>query len=207
MSKTAGVDVPYRKKHLRAKAKAEGTFVSSQRQKREAKHGAKTPPTPEQRATIVKALEAGNFLETAAALAGVSKHVLREWVKANAQPEAPYWAKQFATEIELARERGEAAAMSLITASALPTEIVQTEIDGDGKLVKTTKRRVPGDVKALMWRLERTNPERFALRVRVEVTREVEAIFDALREELPSETFAIVCGIIARKLDGTSAAP
>ena len=69
--------------------------------------------TPETCRRIVEAVRQGNYLETAAAAAGISRETLRRWLNAGrADPEGPYG--EFATDIATAEAAAEEASVQVI---------------------------------------------------------------------------------------------
>lgn len=71
-----------------------------------AKTGRPTKLTPELHADIVRTIKAGNYLETAAAMAGVERLTLREWIKKGVRAKSGAY-HAFALDIEQAMAHAE----------------------------------------------------------------------------------------------------
>jgi len=99
--------------------------------------GRPTSLTPEVAATIIEAMRAGNFLETAAALAGVSVSTVRNYIRDGRRGITPALA-EFARDVNCARAEAETADLNHI-------------------------RRDPS-WQAAAWRLERRHPKRWGRR-------------------------------------------
>jgi transposase-like protein len=137
----------------------EGNELEAARKRRAARGpGRPSKLTPETKQAIVKALEVGNYFTTACESAGVEPHTGHKWIKIgegrdpDREPCEPYIS--FAREVRAARALAEVSAMAGITLAGQQ------------------------HWQALAWKLERTAPERFALRnrstVEVDVRGEVE---------------------------------
>lgn len=87
--------------------------------------------TPEVTRQIASLIRGGNFIETAAVIAGVSKDTLYDWLKKGREPKASRIYRDFVRAIERAEAEGE---LLLVTA------------------VKDAGKK---DLRALLWRLER----------------------------------------------------
>jgi hypothetical protein len=94
--------------------------------------------TPDVAETVIGALRAGNYLETAAAFAGISVSTLRNWLRAGRRGSSPELA-DFYRMVQQARAAAEVEALERI-------------------------RRDPA-WQAAAWRLERAYPERWGRRV------------------------------------------
>lgn len=71
-----------------------------------AERGRPTALTPELHADIVRTIKAGNYIETAAAMAGINRDTLREWVRQGVRhPKGKYGS--FARDIEQAMAHAE----------------------------------------------------------------------------------------------------
>lgn len=102
--------------------------------------GRPTALTPAVEERIILAVRRGNYIETAAAFAGISKDSLYEWLKRGArEPDSAY------------------AAFS----DALEKALAEAEMSD---LARIEKAAVEGTWQAAAWRLERRNPKRWALR-------------------------------------------
>lgn len=191
------------KKRARREAIARGEVIPGEsRISTSAARGA--PPTAEQSEKILEYMRSGNMPETACAIAGVARPRFRAWLAEAAgqfggegviRPEVAAFVEAF----EKAREEGIAARMNRISRAAMHQEIVTTERDADGNVTKSTTRLDRGDWHADAWALERIDPDRFMQRVEMRVQHELQAVLDALEEELPAETYTHVLGVIARR--------
>lgn len=117
-----------------------------------------TKLTPELQAKIVQTIQAGNYIETAAAFVGVSKPTLYDWMKrGHAQKTGQF--RDFLNAVQMALASAETRDVALIAKAA-------TE-----------------DWKAAAWRLERKFPDRWGRRDKVTVlqalAKDVEAMTDA----------------------------
>ncbi len=104
--------------------------------------------TQEVAGKILGALRAGNFLETAAAYAGIDSDTIRRWAKAGARGKDAELAS-FAREIDQARAAAEVRDVAIIAKAA------------------------ESEWTAAAWRLERRAPERWGRRDRMQVTAHV----------------------------------
>lgn len=100
--------------------------------------------TPELQARICEAIRAGNYIETAAAYAGVHKATLYDWLKRGANANAGKF-REFSDAVEKALADAEARDVALIAKAA--TEHWQ----------------------AAAWRLERKFPDKWGRRQRLDV--------------------------------------
>lgn len=101
--------------------------------------------SPEIQARVVQAIQAGNYLEVAAAYAGLSKDTLYRWMKAGARSSSgPY--REFSDAIQKALADAEVRDVALIAKAA-----------------------ADGEWTAAAWRLERKFPDRWGRRVRHDV--------------------------------------
>ena len=69
--------------------------------------------TPQVRSTILNALRIGNYLETAASLAGITKKVFDRWMQQGAAETVGYW-RDFYDEVAQALAAAEAADLAII---------------------------------------------------------------------------------------------
>lgn len=144
---------------------------------------------------IIAAVRAGNYLETAAALAGVRTSTIRDWLyngnatlRALANGTSPHELPshqlryaEFADAITRAEAEAEAEDVArlqvLARGQAVATkEVIVEKRDRDGNLVEATTRKetetLAPDSAALRWRLERRHPRRWQGSQRVELTGE-----------------------------------
>lgn len=117
-----------------------------------------TDLTPTVHEKIVETVRQGNFRETAAAAAGITSRTLRSWMVRGAKGEQPF--AQFCDDVEAAEAESEVKDINAIT--------------------------MADDWKAIAWRRERMS-SRWQLRLRVELTRELDALLDALEAEFANE--------------------
>ena len=101
------------------------------------KMGRPTKFTPEVTSKILAAIRAGNYIETAAAWAGVNKDTLYDWLKQGSAQDTGKF-KEFSDAV------GEALAHAEIT-----------DVNHVGKAAQN------GDWRAAAWRLERRNPKKW----------------------------------------------
>jgi transposase len=137
--------------------------------------GRPTKISPEIQKKIVEAITRGNYTETAAALAGISKDTFYAWLKKGArQKKGPF--KEFSDAVD--RAQAEAEAMDLVrievAANGRPTKLLRDEkgniiFDEKGKPI-IMERSVYPDWTAAAWRLERRFPERWSSKARIEHT-------------------------------------
>lgn len=191
---------PITMRRARRLAIANGTHVPQGQNRRDKKAPS---PTDEQIAKMVTYRRAGNYLETCSSVAGVQRHTVRTWMERGNEKHAnKKWPQEarLVREMETAWEQAVAAGLATIAGAARPKmiETTTTIVDAEGgtktKVVRTEDR---GAWQAEAWRLERMDPARFALKVRVTVEGELEAIFDALEAQLTPEEFARVLDIVS----------
>ena len=144
--------------------------------------------TPEMTNRIVQLLKAGNYVETAAAMAGVSKQTLFNWMKRGARErerleknprakvrlkEAPY--ADFLDSVEKAQAQAEVVDVAAISAGAR------------------------GSWQAAAWRLERKFPARWGRRdhLKVVMEKEVDSFISDLKAALDPATFQVVIDAVA----------
>lgn len=138
----------------------------------EGRIGRPTKLTPEVHAAIVAAIEAGNFAETAAALAGVHRDTFFSWMDRGRRGEAPF--SDFSDAVLRARAKAEAVAV----------QEVRTGFSDP----KTGAERA-------QWYLERAHNDRWGRREKVTVENavnaEVDLILARLEAALPPEWFEV----------------
>lgn len=122
--------------------------------------GRPTGLTPLVHEAVVKAVAQGNYLETAAAMAGVSRATVFAWLKeGDAETGRPEF-QRFAEDVR--RAQGEA----------------------ETRLVETINEAATSDWRAAAWRLERSAPRRWCIKVREVVTAEMNSLLEELAKEL-----------------------
>jgi len=155
--------------------------------------------TLEVQAVIVDAICCGNYLETAAALVGIHRDTLYEWLrKGAAAPEGNCY-RDFSDMLTRAMAQSEAEAVAAIDAAGMPHEVTRCRItrkplfqdgkpvlDDDGNQLYITETieesTVESDWRALAWLLERRFSKRWGRREYLEATvteRPVEEMSDA----------------------------
>jgi transposase len=110
------------------------------------KPGPKTSLTPEMQGRVIDAIRAGNYLDTAAAYAGIHRSTLHDWLKRgrSKNPEEPF--ASFVEAVEEAMGKAETRFVALIAEAAQTTWT------------------------AAAWWLERRYPDRWGRRERIEHT-------------------------------------
>jgi len=148
---------------------------------------------------IVTAIRCGNYLETAAALAGIHRDTLYEWLrKGAAAPEGDCY-RDFSDTLTRAMAQSESVAVAAIHEAGMPHDVVKTRTirkplfldgqqvaDADGNLVyieeTIEESTVESDWRALSWLLERRFPRRWGRKEYLESTvteKPVEEMTDA----------------------------
>ena len=124
--------------------------------------GRPTKLTAEVQRLVVEALQAGNYIETAAALAGVHKDTLYEWLKrGRGQPRGVY--RAFSDAVEKAMAIAEVRGVELVTRAG---EGTPTVLNAQGQVVTPG---IPPQWQAMAWRLERKYPEKWGRRQRLDI--------------------------------------
>lgn len=132
--------------------------------------GRPTTLTPEVQELIIEALRKGNYRDTAAALAGVTRQTLWNWEQWGKEGRAPY--KDFFDALEMAEAQAEATLLEEIRTAAP----AQTGLTG------------PDLWQAKAWLMERRWPKRWAQRVRTAVTEEIDAAVGRMAKRLDEAT-------------------
>ena len=123
--------------------------------------------TPETHALIVRLIGAGNYLETAAAAAGVSTSTMREWLRRGAREDDGIYADL-------------ADAVSKATAEAEAKDVIQI-----------SKAAAEGEWRAAAWKLERRYPERYGQKLTVEAKGEAASqVLALLKSSVSSSAYA-----------------
>lgn len=114
---------------------------------------------------VISYLARGNYLETAAAAAGVSKSTVYEWMKRGMRSRrGPY--RDFVEAVEKAQAESEV-------------------LD----LARLEKLSLKGDFRAITWRLERRNPRRWGPQVQVHVHQVLDEYLGFLQTHLKPDEF------------------
>lgn len=118
--------------------------------------------TEEVRHKVLQALRGGNYLETAAAYAGISVSSLHKYLKLGRQPDADPLYAEFAQAVDEAIAQSEVTEVALIRRAATPQQSPVRDSDGsvvrddEGRVVMETVHR--GSWQAAAWLLERRAP-------------------------------------------------
>ncbi len=132
--------------------------------------GRPTKLTPEAQELIVNAVRAGTYLETAAALAGVCKDTLHEWLKRGANSKSGIH-KRFSDSVAQALAESEHDDASVIRKAAAGYDVVkQKVVAGPDGTVTTVEKTHEFSWQAAAWRLERRFPQRWGRRESLELT-------------------------------------
>ena len=151
-----------------------------------------TSLTPAVQKVIVDAIEAGNYRETAAALAGIHRNTIRNWLVRGESEESGQY-HEFLCAIEKAEATAEAKLLEEI-------KTAQPSIPGEGG-------RGADLWQTKAWIMERRWPKRWAARVRVAVSEELDALTEKLRAKLDAETFAKVVDATREEAASGAATP
>lgn len=131
-----------------------------------------TKYTPEAHARAVEAIRGGNYLETAAALAGVTAPTLRAWIRRGRDPEGEEQFQRLARDVDSAMAEAEETALKTIIGSK--------------------------DPKWVAWWLERARADRWGQKVEVRIRQTaVDKILDRLKSRLPPEVFDAAMAALA----------
>lgn len=133
------------------------------------------PPklTPEIGEKIVQLIRTGNYRETAAAAAGISRNTLRNWMKWGAMGKEPY--VDFAAKLDEAEAAAEAHHVLRITSASKE------------------------DWRAAAWILSRKYSQRWGDKVQVEIQEQIEGIFQIIEDVLGEESAARVFEAVSRR--------
>jgi hypothetical protein len=160
--------------------------ATKRRAKGKASKGSPRPPgrptklTAELKEAICEAVRGGNYIETAAAMCGVSKQVLYTWMKAGARDE-------------------DAAHVAFLDA------VRKAQADAEGRNVALIAKAGQTQWQASAWFLERSQPKKWGLRVRVHVVEELSGFLEELSRVLPEEWFEKVLEVAAARVGGEAA--
>lgn len=150
-----------------------------------------TKLTPELQDKIIAAIRAGNYLETAAASAGIQKETFYDWLRKGARhkkgDKSTEAFKSFSDAVMKAMAESEAVAIAAIHQAGMPRDVTKTRTvrkqliengkpvyDENGKPVFTTETITEvvreHDWRALAWRLERRFNKRWGRREYLETS-------------------------------------
>lgn len=152
--------------------------------------GRPTSLTPEVRARIIAAIQAGNYRDTACRAAGVTDRSLRNWCERGEAGEEPY--ATFLADLGCAEANAEMDLLAEIKAA-------QPSITGEGGSGPT-----PWQSRA--WIMERRWPKRWAARIRTAVAEEVDTLTHKLRSK-PALAAEVAHVLAAEGGDAGSGAP
>jgi hypothetical protein len=164
------------------------------------RRGRPTKCTPALQEQIVAWLRPGNYVETTAAAAGICKQTFYNWQQRGARAKQGRY-RDFLDAIKKARAQGEIAALGAITRAAMPHKLLDQLTPAEiGALPDEIRRKLarihlPGDWRAVAWRLERTMPQKFGRRVEL-TGKEGELLVPPGRLS-PEQIAAAVAGVIA----------
>lgn len=154
-------------------------------------------PTEEQHTKIIEWITAGNYLETAGAMAGVLRHELRAWIAAGERdPDGA--CGRFARDVKIAREKAQGLMVAQIAMAGQPAKLKTVRTDAEGAIKSIETREERGDWKATAWRLERFDPARFATKFRFEVEREMTNALEVIESVVDAETFARILDALSQ---------
>lgn len=134
--------------------------------------------TPEVELVILDAIEKGNYRATAAALAGVHRNTLSNWMRWGEEGKEPY------AEFNCAMERAEARAESTLL-----------------EVVKVADAGWQGSA----WLLERRWASRWSQRVRTVVAEEVASLTESVRKSCDEDTYRKVVDAVSKEPGETGA--
>lgn len=120
--------------------------------------GRPTKLTPELQAKIVSAIAAGNYMETAAAYAGISRDSLYEWLKRGRK-------ERLRIEAGMPKNRRETRYAEF--SEAVEKSMAQAEV---ADIAVIGMAAASGQWQAAAWRLERKYPEKYGRRDRMELS-------------------------------------
>jgi len=115
---------------------------------------------------IVQAIQVGNYVETAAAFAGISKSVFYKWMKQGraAQAKGRLTAHaRFVDAVEKALADGEVRDLAIIAQAAQGRSAI---LDAAGNVLQPA---IPAQWQASAWRLERRMPDKWGRRARLDL--------------------------------------
>ena len=151
--------------------------------KRKPSRGRPTKLTPELQAKICSAIQAGNFIEIAAAFAGIRKATLHNWLRRGArQTQGIYHA--FSEAVEKALADSEARDVALIAKAA-----------------------ADGQWQAAAWRLERKFPERWGRRERHQVEANIQGTVKVTADEAIEQLTRLLAARTPRDGEARDLAP
>jgi hypothetical protein len=148
--------------------------------------GRPTKLTPTVERAVCKAVRAGNYIETAAALAGINKDTLYDWLKRGARE---------ATRIDAGHEPDAGEAPYVQFSDAVKKALAESE-SAD---LRRIERAGADQWQAAAWRLERRFPDRWG-RQRVEVTGKDGGPLEVTLEERAAKRRELVTRMLGKLL-------
>lgn len=194
------------KKKARREALERGTFVSGGNSARKA-HGNCKPLTPEIMERVLAFVRSGMvYYETAMAASGVDRATFRRWLQDGARDRdagVDSLEAKFTRDLEQAKAEAEVRRLARVDRAAVDREVetvkIEVQADGTERTVEKMRKQERGDWRAAAWALERTDPQRYAQRIRMEVEKEIESVIDELETALPPDAYMVVLQVLARK--------
>lgn len=138
--------------------------------------------TPEVQKTIVDAVRSGNYMETAASLAGIDRETLLSWLKQGARAKSGRF-KEFSNTVKRAVAEAEARDLAVIDKAAdgwdKRTGRIHRKLNAETKAMEVVEEMVESTREfqwtAAAWRLERKFPNKWGRREYVELSTDPEA--------------------------------
>ena len=158
---------------------------------------------------IVTAIRCGNYLETAAACAGIHKDTFYNWIIKGANAPEGNRYHNFSDAVQKALAESESVAVAAIHEAGMPHDVVKTRTirkplfldgqqvaDADGNLVyieeTIEESTVESDWRALAWLLERRFSKRWGRRNYLEATVTEKPVDEMTDDEIDSELTEIL---------------
>lgn len=146
-------------------------MTSAETPARKKRGGRPTKLTPEVHEKIVTAVRAGNYVETAAAYAGVHPTTVFRWLREADEPGASRAVREFRYAVDSARAESEVRVVGqiqrVIMGGHVLAETTRTLPDGT---VETERKYAPPDGRVALEFAARAFPDRWARRAALEVT-------------------------------------
>lgn len=166
--------------------------------------------TPEVSKRVVTFVRAGNFIETAAAAAGVNRGTIRQWLERGGREDARIAEghepdpdeqvyRDFMLDVSEAQGAAEAHDVATIRRAGQDAKSVQVEYDDKGGVAKRVERTERGDWRALTWRLEHMHGDRYTQRIKIEVESQLNDALDYLEQSIPPEAYRHVIEALAKR--------
>lgn len=136
-----------------------------------ARTGRRSKLTPATRDAIVEAVRTGNYLETAAAAAGIGTTTLYRWLAEGEAADAPRDKREFREAVTRARAEAETSMVGIVHRAAAGGALLKesTRTLPDGSEV-TERQYAPPDGRTALEFMSRAFPDRWPRRSAVEVT-------------------------------------